>query len=257
MTETKSTPKAKTKSKSSVSSEKKKKSEVQDLAKFITGEAKLEKKQIELEKVKKNAQEKQRRIANQRILEGKTSLDEDEVLSTKELEALGLESNKVVQKIKLYEWTAPIRIEFPFDQKAFMILVAAFLAFILYLALLGHYGLMFALGALLFFIYVAGTTKPENTTHLITSQGLDSLDTLYEWYMLKDFWYTEKNDQIMLVVNTKLRTPGTITMLLSKEEMAPIFILIQEKLLYKEIKKPSRMYKLTYGRYIPIEKIKV
>jgi hypothetical protein len=231
--------------------------EIQKLAKLITSEAELEKKNEELERIKKSAKEKQRIISNRNIAEGKTSLERDEVLSPKELEALGIKEQKVVQKVKLYEWTAPIRIAFPFEPRTFMILVAAFLAFILYLAILGHYGLMFALGALLFFIYVAGTTKPEDTTHMITSQGIDTFDNLYEWYMLNDFWYTEKNDQIMLVVDTKLRSPGRLTLLLKKDEMATIFMLLQDKLLYKEIKKPGSMYKLSYGRYIPIEEIRL
>lgn len=246
---------AQSKKKKSVSvrsPKKDRKDQLLDLAKILSSEADLQRQEERLSESKKRAKEKQKRSLNKKIEKGEVALKEEEILVEDQLEA---KSESVVQKIKLYEWEAPIRVSFPFDKKAFLIVVAASLAFILYLAILGHYGLMFAIAALLFFIYVAGTTEPVNTNHTITSQGIDTFDKLYQWKTLRNFWFTRKNGELLLVVETKLRVPANLILLLKEDQKRAIFMLLQEKLLYKEIKRTGTLYKLTYGEYLSIESI--
>jgi hypothetical protein len=219
-------------------------SELGDLAKVLTGEMKLRMKEEELAKVKKKAVERQKEIRRERIVKGEEEIVKDDP-----------ERRKVVQNIKLFTWKAPTRLKMPFNVRTYMLTVGACLVFIVFLAVLGHYGLMAAIIALLFFIYVAGTTEPVTVSHTITSRGIDSLGKLYEWFMLNDFWFTEKEGQTLLIVGTKLRMPGELMMLIDRKDRAAIFVLLQDKLLYREIRKQGRVQKMSFGEYIPLEKV--
>ena len=217
--------------------------ELSDLSKILSGEMALSKKKVKLDKIKKAAIKEQKAKRRRGIVEGETVMKKEE------------EVEKIVQNIDLYEWKAPIRYSFQFEPKAFLIIVALSLVFILYLAILGHYGLMASIIALLFFIYAAGTTKPIDVDHKITTRGIDTLDRLYEWFMLDEFVFTKKNDEYMLVVLTKLRMPSKLIMLLDKKEMETVFVLLQDRLLYKDVRNQSKVDVMTFGEYIPLDKI--
>jgi len=114
---------------------------------------------------------------------------------------------------------------------------------------------MAALISLLFFIYVVFSTKPEKVKHRITARGIEFGDKLYDWYMLKDFYFTKKKEQNFLLVDTKLRFPPALVILLDEEDRLPIFLLLQEYVLYKDIKKQKRFEKMSFGEYIPLDKV--
>jgi len=220
--------------------------ELNDLVKIISGEMALEKKEKALEKAKKQAVEEEKNTRRRKIVEGKAKLEKDPVQE---------EGKKVVQNIKLFEWEAPDRYELAYNTKSYMLIVALSLVLILLLAILGHYFLMGAIIALLFLIYVLGTTKPQMVKHKITARGIDTGGRLYEWYVMRDFYFTRKNKQIFLVIGTKLNMPGALLFLLSEKDKDAIFVLLQEQLLYKDIRKQGRLEKWNFGEYIPLEKI--
>ncbi len=274
------------------------------LGDVISGEEQLKKKKAETEKKKKKAKEKQDSLIRSKI-EGKNlklEIDED---------ATPISSNKIVQNIKLFEWVAPRRSEIMFDMKAFLMIVALALVFMLYLAILGNIGLMGVIIALLFLVYVAGTRKPLKVKHRITARGIDTpisvdeaelnsgsdpmittkdsnykkddspLDKkedsedkrdyvqsetktskedlftskLYEWYMLEDFCFYKKYDQHYLIVRTQLRLPSKLIMLVEKEDIETIFMLLQDKLLYRDVRKENMITKLVDGEYVSLEDI--
>ncbi|MCB9790939.1 hypothetical protein H6764_02875 [Candidatus Nomurabacteria bacterium] len=226
------------------------KSEISQLAQILSGEYELLKQQEKIKKLKKDAIDRQKSLVREGIKEGNIKLldnYEDAIDNEKE--------QHVIQNITLYEWEAPIRIANHFDQKQFAILAFASMLFILYLAVLGNYALMLAIIALLFFIYVSGTTKPDIIKNKITARGIDTLDKVYDWYMLENFRFTVKNRQHLLIVETKLRYPSRLILLLKKEEREPLFLLLQDKVLYKDIRKQSKLDLWTFGKYIPLEKI--
>lgn len=218
--------------------------ELTDLAKYLSGEADLRAKQEKVEKLKKEAVEKQKNIRRKEIVEKSVVLEKDDVTE-----------KKIVQKISLFDWEAPIRFKFPLDLKSYMITVGLSMIFVVYLAVLGHYGLMAALIALLFFVYVSGTVAPIQVKHSVTTRGIETMDRLYEWFMLEDFWFTKKEEEYMLNINTKLRMPARLLMIVDKKDMATIFVLLQDKLLYRDIKKQGFTEKRSYGEYIPLESI--
>ena len=73
--------------------------------------------------------------------------------------------------------------------------------------------------------------------------------------MLESFWFSIKNGQYILVLETKLRYPRALLLLLDEADKDAIFILLQERVLYRDIRKQSKVELLTYGQYIPFEEI--
>ena len=218
--------------------------EIQEFAKLVTGEMALRKKEEAIEKAKEKAVEDEKNKRRKGVKEGKVKLEKDPV-----------QEKEVVQNIKLYEWEAPDRYEFKFNDRYFIVIVAVSLVFILLLAILGHYWLMASIIALLFFIYVAGTTKPNIVKHQVTARGIDTGNKLYEWFMLDSFYFTKRGDQYLLFVETKLNFPAALILLVEKKEVQPLFVLLQDKVLYKDIRKQGRLEKLNNGVYVPLEEI--
>ncbi len=208
---------------------------------IISGEKALRKQEEKLKEEKRIAKENQKNSRREGIVKGKIKLEEEE------------KETKVVQNIKLFEWKAPDRYEFNYESKTFLIVVALSLCFILLLAILGHYFMMAAVISMLFFIYVAGTTKPITVTHKITARGVDSIGKLYEWYMLDSFYFTKRKDVSFLLVETRLSWPGMLIMIIDEKDRDALFVLLEKKLLYKDIKKQGRFDKMSYGEYIPLE----
>jgi len=217
---------------------------LKNLADFLTGEKALRDKEEAIKKAKKQAIKDEKDKRRRKIVKGEIQLEEDPV-----------QKKEVVQNIKLFEWEAPDRYEFKFSSKPFLIIVILSLFFILLLAILRKYFLMGSIIALLFVIYVLGTTKPQIVKHKITARGFDTGGKLYEWYLLKNFYFTKKGDQLMLLVETSLRFPAMLIFLVDEKDKEAIFVLLQDKLLYKDIRKQGSLEKINYGEYIPLEKI--
>jgi len=220
--------------------------EIKDLAKILSGEMDLMEKQEILEKKKVAAKKRNKEALVEKIANGSVKLEKDD-------ETIDVET--VVQNVKLFEWDAPIRIKYVFEMKAFMYIVAASLLFIVYLAVLGHYMLMLSIVSILFLLYVAGTTEPLIIKNIITARGIDTLDKLYEWFVLERFWFSVKNGQHMLIIETKLKFPGRLILMLDVKDRQAIFMLLQEKLLYREIKKMKKMEAMSFGEYVKLEEI--
>lgn len=220
--------------------------ELEQLSQIISGEVGLRKREEQLERVKEEAIENQKNIRRKDIVTGETKLEKDPIFE---------DDKPVVQNIKLFEWEAPDRYEFKFSNRPFLIIIILSLFFILLLAILRNYFLMGSVVALLFLVYVAGTTKPQIVKHKITARGIDTGGRLYEWFIFKNFYFTKKGEQLMLLVETNLRIPAMLMFLVSEKDKGAIFVLLQEKLLYKDIRKQGRLEKMNYGEYIPLEKI--
>ncbi|MCD4811032.1 hypothetical protein K8R14_00280 [bacterium] len=212
------------------------------ITKLISGEKALKKKEEKLKKLKEKAVKHQKDEKRRKIVE-------------KEAKIEGTAPKKVVQNIKLFEWEAPDRYEFAFDSKDFTIIVATSLILILFLAIVGKFFLMAALISLLFFIYVLGTTKPLVVKHKITAKGIDYSNRLYEWFLFTDFYFTKRKKQNFLIVTTELRFPSTLILLIDEKDRLPIFLLLQEFVLYKDVRKQGRLEKMNFGEYIELEKV--
>ena len=218
--------------------------EFSDILDILSGEMQLREKEESIKKLKEEAISKQKAIKRVKVASRDIVLEDSDI-----------PIKKVVQNIKLFEWEAPDRYEISFESKGFWVILSISLLFILFLAILQQYYLMATIISLLFFVYVAGTNKPMIIKHKITARGIDTGGRLYEWFTLDNFWFSIKNGQYLLVVETKLRYPKALLMLLDQADKDALFVLLQEKVLYKDIRKQSKIDILTYGQYIPFEEI--
>jgi len=222
----------------------KEKDSLKKLADFLTGEKALREKEEEIQKAKKKAIKDEKDKRRKKIIEGEVQLEEDPV-----------QKKEVVQNIKLFEWSAPERYQIKLNSKGFLIILALSLAFIALLAVLGKYFLIAAIVSVLFVVYAAATTKPLIAKHKITKRGIDTIGKLYEWYMLESFYITKKEDTYTIIVNTKLNFPKVLIMLAKKKDKDAVFVILQKHLLYEDIKKQNKIDIISYGEYIPLEKV--
>lgn len=223
----------------------KEKNEFEKIAEILTGEKNMRDMQEKLrkEKIKAKNEEKDRR--RRRIVKGEEVLEVEEV-----------QKKEIVQNIKLFEWKAPERYEISLDNKGFLVILAVALLFIVFLAILGKYFLIAAIISVLFVLYAAGTTKPLVVTHKITSRGIDTAGKLYEWYMLEDFYFSKKGDFYTLMVQTKLNFPKALVLLCNEKDKDAVFVILQKNLLYRDIrKKQNKIDIISYGEYVPLEKV--
>jgi hypothetical protein len=220
------------------------KNEFEKLLDIVSGEKKLREREEKIKKAKKEAKKKQKQKRREEVVKEEVRLEDDPT-----------PKRKVVQNIKLFEWSALERYQFKFTNKWFLIVVVLSLLFSLLLAILKNYLLMAAIMSMLFLLYVAGTTKPRRVKHKITARGIDTGNKLYEWYMLDKFFFAKKEETNFLVIETKLNFPSALILLVEKDDIDPVFVLLQDKLIYKDIRKWKWLDKLTYGEYIPLEKV--
>ena len=223
---------------------KEQKNEFDKLLDIVSGEKKLRDREKKLKEAKKEAKKKEKQKRREQIVKEEVRLEDDPT-----------PKRKIVQNIKLFEWKAPDRYQFKFNNKWFLIVVVFALLLSLFLAILRNYFLMAAIMSVLFLLYVAGTTKPVKVKHKITARGIDTGGKLYEWYMLKNFFFAKRGEEILLIVETKLNMPAALILLVSEEDKDPVFVLLQEKLIYRDIREWRWFDKLSYGEYIPLEEV--
>ena len=220
------------------------KNDFEKLLDIVSGEKNLREREEKIKKAKVEAKKKQKQKKRDDVVREEVRLEDDPT-----------PKRKVVQNIKLFEWSAPDRYQFKFNNKWFLMIVVFSLLFSLLLAILKNYLLMAAIMSMLFLLYVAGTTKPRTVKHKITARGIDTGGKLYEWYMLDKFYFAKKEDTTFLILETKLNFPSALIFLVKKEDKDPVFVLLQDKLLYKDIRKWKWLDGLSYGEYIPLEKV--
>src|SRR3990167_6020313 len=66
------------------------------------------------------------------------------------------------------------------------------------------------------------TVEPEKTEHKITTRGVKTGEKLYKWEELSRFWFTDKWGQQILNIDTRLRFPSRLIMLLADQSQDKI-----------------------------------
>ncbi len=153
----------------------------------------------------------------------------------------------IVQREILYQWTAPIRYFRMLDKKKYLLIVACVLGFFVILVILGQYWFMAAIAALMFLVYVVGTVPPVMVTHRLTTLGIETLEKEYKWETLDTYWFSQKDRQKLLNVETKTRLPGRLIMLVPERDMVKVNDIMRKRLRYKDIRNQSRVSKVTDG----------
>ncbi len=164
---------------------------------------------------------------------------------------------QVPKEIKtLFLWKSPSR---PFKKRdrdyfttiaAIVFLIGVILLFIKEFLLIG------VLLAFMFVTYVLATVPPEEAEHKVTTEGIVSGGKSYLWTELRDFYFTERWGQKILNVNTKLKFPGRLLILLGSEDEKKIKEEIGKYLSYRETPILTWMDKAAdwLSKKVPLEK---
>ena len=156
----------------------------------------------------------------------------------------------------LLEWKSPSR---PFKRRdrdyfttiaAIVFLIGVILLFIKEFLLIG------VMLALMFVSYVLATVEPEEVDHKITTEGIDSGGKSYRFTELKDFYLTKKWEAEILNVNTKLKFPGRLLVLLGNMEQKKVKEELGKYLSYRETPILTWMDKAAdwISKKVPLEK---
>lgn len=117
------------------------------------------------------------------------------------------------EKASLF-WKSKAR---PFKRRGkdyFLTLILIVLVFILVSTLVREFLLIGVVLSLAFVAYVLAIVEPEVVEHKVTKSGFVSGDHPYLWEELKSFWFERKGDHDILNIETKLRFPARLILIL-------------------------------------------
>lgn len=134
------------------------------------------------------------------------------ILSHEELDAKHLAALEVKSIIS---WKSPVRV-FKARSRRYFVKIALFAAvFILAAIAFGEVALIGVIIALVFITYVLALSAPENIEHSITNMGIISGGRAFLWEELDSFWFDKRGEDRLLIVQTKLRFPTRLIILLT------------------------------------------
>jgi len=135
------------------------------------------------------------------------------------------------QEIVLTAWTAPSRPYKTGGQKQMTVptVLAVLVGVILLMA--GEWMLIAVVAALVFAYYVWSTVAPEEAEYKITTRGIRAQGQLYPWESLARWWWDEKWDHKLLMVETPMLLAGRLVMPIGKTNEKDIEKVMNEYLL--------------------------
>lgn len=150
------------------------------------------------------------------------------------------EDRSDLQVVKeLFSWVAPERVFVARDKKWFGNVAILGLLLMVITLFLRDFLLMGVILAVLFVLYILATVPPEKVEHKITTQGLISHNHSYIWDELADFWFSEKYGQELLKIETYLRFPGELDLVIARDDKDRIRELLARYIPFREIASKS------------------
>lgn len=148
--------------------------------------------------------------------------------------------NFSVREVKeLYSWVGPDRIFVARDKKWFINIALIALVMLVITLFLREFLLMGVILALMFVAYILATVPPQKVDHKITTQGIIIHRRSYLWEELADFWFTEKYGHEVLNIDTYLRFPGELVLVIKKEDRQLIRDILVKYLPFREVAQKS------------------
>lgn len=162
-------------------------------------------------------------------LEEKIEHDPARPVSKEELDAkrqAALEAKSIVS------WKSPVRVFKARSNKYFTKVGVFALIFILAAIAFSEFVLVGVIIALVFMVYVLATSIPEKIEHRINSMGIVSGGRVFLWEDLDSFWFDKRGDEKLLVVQTYLRFPSRLILLLSTVSERTLLDILEKHLYY-------------------------
>ncbi len=157
----------------------------------------------------------------------------------------------------LLSWQAPAR---PFRKKnrSYYTTIAIIVTLvILILFLFNEFLLIATLLALTFVTYVLAFVPPTRVDYRISTQGVTIGEDFYFWHFLDSFWFKEKEKHQVLHIQTRLRFPAQLMLVLEDIDEEKIKKLLSRFLPFFEVPFKSWMEKWSDGlqKNFPLENV--
>lgn len=157
----------------------------------------------------------------------------------------------------LLSWEAPSR---PFRKKdrSYYTTTAIIVILVILIAFLAkEFLLIGALLSLTFVAYVLAFVPPHNVKYRISTQGVTISEDFYFWHFLDAFWFKEKEGQPILIIQTRIRFPGQLMLVLGDQDEEKVKKIVARFLPYVEVPYKSWMEKWSEGlqKNFPLENV--
>ncbi|MBU1000188.1 hypothetical protein KKE78_02200 [Patescibacteria group bacterium] len=157
----------------------------------------------------------------------------------------------------LFSWEAPSR---PFRKKdrSYYTTIAILAILLVLIAFLAQEFLL--IGVILSFAFVAyvlAFVAPHHIKYRISTQGITIGEDFYFWHFLSAFWFKEKDRIKVLHIQTNLRFPGQLMLVLDAQDEEKVKKIIARFLPFAEVPYKSWMEKWSESlqKHFPLENI--
>lgn len=157
----------------------------------------------------------------------------------------------------LLSWEAPSR---PFRKKdrSYYTTIAILVILLVLISFLAReFLLVGVILALAFVAYVLAFVPPHHVKYRISTQGVTIGEDFYFWHFLDAFWFKEKDGSKVLHIQTRLRFPAQLMLVLdpAKPEEEKVKKLVARFLPFVEVPYKSWMEKWSEGlaKHFPLE----
>ena len=157
----------------------------------------------------------------------------------------------------LLSWRALSR---PFHRKdrSYYTTIAILVVLLALIALLAQEFLLIGvLLSIMFVSYVLAFVPPSEVDYRISTQGIVIGEHFYFWHELDSFWFKEKEGHGVLFVQTRIRFPGQLMLVLGEIQEEEVKKVVAKFLPFHEIPQTSLMEKWSEGlqKHFPLENI--
>ena len=157
----------------------------------------------------------------------------------------------------LLSWEAPSR---PFRKKdrSYYTTIAILVILLILIALLAREFLLIGvILALTFVTYVLAFVPPGLVNYRISTQGIVIGEDFYFWHFLDAFWFKEKDEVKVLHIQTRLRFPAQLMLVLGSQDEEKVKKAVARFLPFVEVPYKSWMEKWSEGlqKNFPLENV--
>lgn len=156
-----------------------------------------------------------------------------------------MESNlPLSDKMTLVRWRSPSRLFKKRDRVFFQTVFALVFLIGLILLLMKEILLIGVVLSIAFVGYVLATVPPEEIEHKVTIKGFETAGMLTVWEEISEFWFEEKWNQKILVLQKKFGFPVRLMAILGEQDPRIVKEKINEYVPFKEVPQKSLTDKL-------------
>lgn len=145
----------------------------------------------------------------------------------------------------LISWKSPLRVFKKRDKKHFTNLIMVVFLISAVLVFFKEFLLVGVILALVFVAYVNSSVEPPEFEHKITTKGITSGGHTYLWDELSDFWLVKKDGRTVLNIDTKVRFPGRLFIVLNEESVEEVRQALSKYISFREEQKVTWLDQMT------------